>query len=71
MSQAINLIVPQPEEAAMPSLKQLLKLLDVCRYMALEKNIDKSPCKHLICMPLKSSYKYVPLKRSPIADFRQ
>jgi signal transduction histidine kinase len=40
MSEAKVLTVPHLNEIHMPSLDQLLKLLDVCRYMGLEKNLE-------------------------------
>ncbi len=40
MSEAKILNVPHLIDSHMPSLDQLLKLLDVCRYMGLEKNLD-------------------------------
>ena len=40
-TEAKVLSVPHLNEANMPKLDQLLKLLDVCRFMGLEKNLDK------------------------------
>ncbi|MDQ3232172.1 MAG: ATP-binding protein [Pseudobdellovibrionaceae bacterium] len=40
MSEAKILNVPRLSDSHMPSLDQLLKLLDVCRFMGLEKNLD-------------------------------
>ncbi len=40
MSEAKILNVPHLSDSHMPSLDQLLKLLDVCRFMGLEKNLD-------------------------------